>query len=161
MKYDEKIVGTLYSERTQHLRSFFKLLLKIYTQDIQLVEHNRFTSYIYSMRDKKNAGDEWEELVAQYYQKAWYHLIEKKYTIKGWEIDLIFQKENTLYFIEVKVVNNIEDLQNYVTTKKIGHVKHTIAYYLLTHPTDKEYVLDVVFVRNNAILHIYNNVTNS
>jgi len=113
------------------------------------------------MRDKKNTGDVWEEIVAHHYQKEWYLLIEKKYTIKWWEIDLIFQKENKLIFVEVKVVNNIEDLQNYVTTKKLWHVKHTIAYYLLTHPTDKEYVLDVVFVRNNAILHIYNNVTNT
>ncbi len=116
---------------------------------------------IYRMRDKKNAGDKWEELVAQHYQQIWYHLIEKKYTIKWGEIDLIFEKDRTLFFVEVKVVNTIQDLQDYITTKKLGHVKHTIAYYLMTHPTDKEYVLDVVFVRNNAILHIYNNVTNT
>ncbi|MEI7918675.1 MAG: hypothetical protein WCH65_00200 [bacterium] len=74
---------------------------------------------------------------------------------------MIFEKDRTLFFVEVKVVNTIQDLQDYITTKKLGHVKHTIAYYLMTHPTDKEYVLDVVFVRNNAILHIYNNVTNT
>ena len=34
-------------------------------------------------------------------------------------------------------------------------------YYLYTHPTDKEYVLDVVFVRNNSIVEVYENVTNT
>jgi len=112
-------------------------------------------------RYKKTKGDEWENLVAQYYQNQWYLLIERKYTIKWWELDLIFQKNNILTFVEVKVVNHIDDLQDYVTPKKLWHVKHTIAYYLFNHPTDKEYILDVVFVRDNSIVDVYKNVTNS
>ena len=110
---------------------------------------------------KKMKGNAWEELVANYYQDHWYILIERKYTIKWWELDLIFQKNNILTFVEVKVVDHIDDLQDYVTPKKLWHVKHTINFYLLTHPTDKEYVLDVVFVRDNSILQIYQNVTNT
>ena len=110
---------------------------------------------------KKNKWDEWEALVAQYYQDNWHILIERKYTIKWWEIDLIFQKNNILIFVEVKVIDHIDDLQDYVTPKKLGHVKHTINYYLMCHPTDKEYVLDVVFVKDNSILQIYQNVTNT
>ncbi|MFA6255771.1 MAG: YraN family protein [Candidatus Absconditabacterales bacterium] len=110
---------------------------------------------------KKMKGNAGEELVANYYQDHGYILIERKYTIKGGELDLIFQKNNILTFVEVKVVDHIDDLQDYVTPKKLGHVKHTINFYLLTHPTDKEYVLDVVFVRDNSILQIYQNVTNT
>ena len=110
---------------------------------------------------KKKKWDKWEALVAQYYQDHWYILIEKKYTIKWWEIDLIFQKDNILTFIEVKVIDYMDDLQDYVTLKKLWHVKHTIDYYLYTHPNDKEYVLDVVFVKDNSILQIYQNVTNT
>ncbi len=109
---------------------------------------------------KKKKGDEGEALVAQDYQNRGYKLIQKKYTIHWGELDLIFEKENRLIFVEVKVVDHIEDLQNYVTPKKLWHLIHTIEYYLVGHPTDKEYVLDVVFVRDNSILEAYENVTN-
>jgi len=111
-------------------------------------------------RDKKDKGDEGEAIVAEYYQNNWYTLLKKKYTIKWWELDLIFQKDTILSFVEVKVVDHIEDLHDYVTQKKLWHLKHTIAYYLLNHPTDCEYVLDIVFVRNNSIVSIHENVTN-
>ncbi|EKD24675.1 MAG: hypothetical protein ACD_80C00174G0025 [uncultured bacterium (gcode 4)] len=110
---------------------------------------------------KKEKGDEGEDIVALHYQDQWYTLVERKYTILWGELDLIFQKDNILTFIEVKVVNNIDDLQDYVTHKKLWHVKHTINYYLLGHPTWREYVLDVVFVRDNSILEVYENVTNT
>jgi len=114
-----------------------------------------------STKYNKKKGHEWETIVAQYYQNQWYILIERNYTIPWWELDLIFHKNNILTFVEVKVVDHIQDLQNYITTRKLWHIKHTIAYYLLTHPTDKEYLLDVVFVRDNSILDTYKNVTNS
>lgn len=110
---------------------------------------------------KKMKGNEGETLVANHYQDQWYVLIERNYTIPGWELDLIFRQNNILTFVEVKVVDHIDELQGYLTLKKLWHVQHTIAYYLLTHPTDMEYLLDVVFVKNNSILDIYKNVTNS
>lgn len=110
---------------------------------------------------KKEKGKEWEDIVAKYYQDQWYIFIDKNYTIPWWELDLIFQKNNILTFVEVKVVNHIDDLQDYVTQKKLWHIKHTISYYLLNHPTDMEYILDIVFVRNNSILDTYTNVTNT
>lgn len=113
------------------------------------------------MRYKKTKGHEWEVLVAQYYKDNWHILLEENYTIKWGEIDLIFQKDNLLTFVEVKVVDFMDDLQDYITPKKLWHLKHTINYYLMCYPTDKEYVLDVVFVRDNSILEIYNNVTNT
>lgn len=112
-------------------------------------------------RYKKDKGDEGEAIVAQYYQNKWYVLIEKNYTIAWWEIDLILKKKDILTFVEVKVVDYIDDLYDYVTPRKLGHIKHTIQYYLLQHPSDKTYVLDVVFVKNNSIVEAYENVTNT
>ena len=110
---------------------------------------------------KKKKGKKWETLVAKRYQNHWYSLIENNYTIPWGELDLIFTKNNILTFVEVKVVDHIEDLQDYITPKKLGHVKHTMEYYLVSHPTDQEYSLDIVFVRDNSILEIYENVTNT
>jgi len=112
-------------------------------------------------RYKKDKGDKWETLVANYYQDQWYILIKKNYTIPWWELDLIFQKNETLTFVEVKVVDHIYDLDDYITSKKLWYIKHTIAYYLFTHPTEKDYTLDIVFVRDNSILEVYQNVTNN
>lgn len=110
---------------------------------------------------KKKKGEAWEALVAEYYQNKWHILIQKNYTIKWGEIDLIFSKNNILTFVEVKVVDYIYDLQDYVTPKKLWHVYHTINFYLMSHPTRKDYVLDVVFVRDNSIIEVFNNVTNT
>jgi len=112
-------------------------------------------------RTKKNKGDEGEAIVAEYYQNNWYTLLETKYTIQWWELDLIFKKNDILTFVEVKVVNHTNDLHDYVTPKKLGHVKHTINYYLLEHPTLMEHILDIVFVRDNSIFEVYENVTNT
>ena len=112
-------------------------------------------------RYKKDIWDKWEVLVATHYQNIWHTLLEKKYTIPWGELDLIFEKEKKLTFVEVKVINHIEDLYDYITPKKLWHIKHTIEYYLLQHPSDKEYTLDVVFVKDNSIFEIYENVTNS
>ncbi len=112
-------------------------------------------------RDKKDKWDKGETLVAEHYQNIWHRLLEQKYTIPWGELDLIFQKDKLLTFVEVKVVDYIDDLQNYITPKKLWHIRYTIAYYLLQHPSNKEYVLDIVFVKDNSIFEIYENVTNS
>lgn len=112
-------------------------------------------------RAKKDKGDEWEALVAEYYQNAWHTLLAKKYKIQNGELDLIFENNELLTFVEVKVVDQMDDLFDYVTPKKLGTVKKTIERYLLKHPTAKPYVLDVVFVRNNSILEVYEDVTNT
>lgn len=109
---------------------------------------------------KKDKGDEGEAIVAEYYQNNWHTLLKTKYTIQWWELDLIFENNKLLTFVEVKVVDSIDDLQDYVTQKKLWHIKHTIEYYLAAHPTSKEYVLDIVFVKDNSIFEVYANATN-
>lgn len=110
---------------------------------------------------KKDKGNKGEDLVAHYYQHHGYVLLEQNYTIAWWELDLIFSKDDTLFFVEVKVVDHIDELDNYITKKKLHHLSHTIDHYLHTHPTLMNYVLDIVFVRDNAILEIYQNITNT
>lgn len=67
-----------------------------------------------------------------------------------------------LVVIEVKTVNNIEELDNYITTKKIWFLQRTLDNYLQN--TDENWIenirMDVVFVKNGQILEIYEDVTN-
>jgi len=112
-------------------------------------------------RTLKEKGDQWELLVAEYYQNKGHILLQHKYTIHWGELDLIFENDELLTFVEVKVVDYIDDFFDYITPKKLWTVKRTMERYLLNHPNDKPYVLDVVFVKNNSIVEIYENVTNT
>jgi Holliday junction resolvase-like predicted endonuclease len=67
-----------------------------------------------------------------------------------------------LVFVEVKVIDKIDDLHDYVTKKKLQFLKKAIAKYLYEHKlVDQEIQLDVVFVKNKIVVEIFHNVTNT
>ena len=86
-------------------------------------------------------------------------MVERNFTIRGGEIDLIVENAEQLCFVEVKVVDSIDDLHNYITSAKLKHITKTIQRYLHTNPTDKTIQIDVVFVQDGKILETYKNVT--
>jgi Holliday junction resolvase-like predicted endonuclease len=61
-------------------------------------------------------------------------------------LDIVATKEDCLTFVEVKVVDHIEDIDGYVTPKKLGFLTRAIEWYLTAHPSQHEIVLDVAFV---------------
>ena len=64
--------------------------------------------------------------------------------------------------IEVKTVNDIDELDNYVTSKKIWFLQRTLENYLqnVDESRIEDIRMDVVFVKNGQILEIYEDVTN-
>jgi putative endonuclease len=87
--------------------------------------------------------------------------LEKNFTIRGGEIDIIVENEDTCVFVEVKVVDYVNDLFSYISPKKLQTLTKTIQAYVFKHPTHKEMRVDIAFVKDNCILEIYENVTNS
>lgn len=110
---------------------------------------------------KKRIWYESEEIVASYYQSKGYDIITKNYTIPWWEIDIVVQDNNNLIFVEVKTINAIDDIDWYVTKKKIWLLNNTLQTYLVSNPTDKDISIDAVFVKWNQIVEIYQNITNN
>lgn len=106
----------------------------------------------------KKLGYQWEDIAANYYKDKWYNLANQNYTIPGWEVDLIFEDKNKLIFIEVKVVDHIDDIQWYISNRKLIALQRTIDNYLSKHETDKEIQLDIVFVKNNTIMEIFEDI---
>ena len=104
------------------------------------------------MENNKQIWYKNEELAKEYYLGNWYELIKWNYTIQWWE----------LVVIEVKTVNHIDELDNYITPKKIWFLQRTLENYLQN--IDESWIedirMDVVFVKKNQILEIYENVTN-
>jgi len=110
---------------------------------------------------KKKIWRQSEDIVAKRYQDFWYKITARNYTIPWWEIDIVAENQNELVFIEVKTINHIDDIDGYVSKKKIWLLKNCVEHYLMRHPSNKEMVIDVVFVKDNIISEIYENVTNN
>ena len=98
---------------------------------------------------------EWEQVAKNHYENNWYLLVDQNFATNTWEIDLILQKNNTLVFVEVKIVDWIDDLHDYITKKKLKYLEKTIQYYLQKHYHQGEIRLDVVFVKKWKVFDIY------
>lgn len=110
---------------------------------------------------KKKKWYAWEQLVANYYKSNGYTILGQNYTIKWWEIDLVAENKKEVVFVEVKVVDSLDDIQWCVNPKKISFLERSIEDYITKQNIDKDIRLDVVFVQDNAIMQVYENVTNN
>ncbi len=107
---------------------------------------------------RKQVGKEWEQLVQQLYESHGYICNNKNFTIRWGEIDLVMENDLNCIFVEVKVVNYVENLHDYITPKKLQTLKHTIDTYLWKYPTQKVVRIDAVFVKDNKIIEIFKNI---
>lgn len=111
--------------------------------------------------DRKKKWYEWERLVAEYYRNHGYNVLGQNYTIKGGEIDIVAENQKEVVFIEVKVVDSLDDIVWCVNPKKISFLERSIEDYVAKQNIDKDIRLDVVFVKDKDIVQVYENVTNS
>ena len=105
-------------------------------------------------------GEIGENLAVKFLMKHNYTVIERNYTKKWGEIDIIAKKDNKIHFIEVKSVSRatLKDLDskhidNYrpednMHPWKLQRLSRTIQTYLLTEkvPDDTEWQVDLVIV---------------
>lgn len=108
--------------------------------------------------NKRTKGSAGETLATEYYLSKWYTHIESNFTIRWGEIDLIVENDNTTVFVEVKVVDHIDDLFWYVTEKKLYFLHKTIEHYMREYETKKQIRIDVVFIQSMKIYQVYENV---
>jgi Holliday junction resolvase-like predicted endonuclease len=68
--------------------------------------------------------------------------------------------ENEVYiiFVEVKVVNYLDNLHDYITSKKLQTLKHSIETYLWKYPTSKIVRIDIVFIKDQKVVEIFKNI---
>lgn len=99
-----------------------------------------------------------EDIALEYYRHLGYQLVEKNFTIRGGEIDLILQDKKTLLFVEVKVVNYIENLHDYITAHKLQALQRSIETYLWKYPSEQQIRLDIVFVKGKQVVEVFENI---
>ena len=81
----------------------------------------------------QNLGKRGENLALDYLKTRRYSVIEKNFRSKFGEIDIIAEKNHSLYFIEVKTRSNLNHGEPYeaVNKRKIYHIIKAAQYYLL------------------------------
>ncbi len=103
-------------------------------------------------------GEIGENISVKFLLKQGFAIIDRNYTKKWGEIDIIAKKDNKLYFIEVKSVSRITGLDNVkhetnnyrpednMHPYKIKRLYRTIQTYLLSYKEDLDWQIDLIVV---------------
>lgn len=108
---------------------------------------------------KKEFGNLGEEIAWQAYQQAWWHLQDRHFATRSWEIDLVVEKAGYLAFVEVKIIDSRDDLHDYITPRKLERIRRTMHAYLHRYPSCCTPQIDVVFVKEGRMAHWFQNIT--
>lgn len=111
--------------------------------------------------DKKEKWYEGELIAQKYYENLGYKIVETNYTIPWWEIDIIAKNQDNIVFLEVKVVDNSDDLLWYISNKKMITLERSISHYCQKHNIELFIRMDLIYIKNKEILEIYENITNT
>ena len=87
-----------------------------------------------------------EEKAAAYLRRRWYRIVEKNYTSRFGEIDLIVRNARYLVFVEVKLRKNDAHgaARDFVTAAKQERIRKTAERWLCAHPTQLQPRFDVI-----------------
>ncbi len=92
------------------------------------------------MKNLKRLGFNAEERVVQYLKNNGFAILKRNYRTRYGEIDIIAQKLDTVYFIEVKLIKNVQYLpEAKINQKKKRALKRTALMFLEeTAPNENE-----------------------
>lgn len=113
---------------------------------------------------QKNLGKTGEDLALDYLKSHGYFVLERNFTSKFGEIDIIAKKDPSLYFIEVKARSNTNYGQPYeaVNKRKIYHIKKAAQYYLLKNNYNdyklKVAVFSILITKEKTDLKFWDNI---
>lgn len=110
--------------------------------------------------ETQKTGEIGENIAVKFLMKQGFEVIERNYTKKWGEIDIIAQKDNRVHFIEVKsisdkgrsrvnkVVGDDYRAEDNMHPWKLKRLSRTIQTYLLSHKEyeEKEWQVDLVVV---------------
>ena len=109
------------------------------------------------MNGKRAVGAAGEAQAAEYLAAKGYRILERNYTVRGGEADLIAQVGDQTVFVEVKVRNSetYGTAAEAVTLKKQQRVTRTALHYLAAHPEAAAHGVrfDVITISDGRLTH--------
>ena len=115
--------------------------------------------------DRKTLGEHGEQGVADWLQREGYAIVQRNFSCRFGEIDLIVRKEEVVAFVEVKRrLTNYFALSEVVTPSKQRRIAQTAKYFIAQHGSDDlAYRFDVALVHETEtgmnVTHIPNAFT--
>lgn len=89
-----------------------------------------------------------EDKACDYISSLGFQIIERNFTLRGGEIDIIAIKDEVLHFIEVKSGSSYNPLYN-ITPKKLQHVINTAHRFMQMKKLDMLFVIDAISVQDD------------
>ena len=109
--------------------------------------------------EKQKIGETGEEVAAKFLMKRGFSIVERNYTKKWGEIDIVASKEGKIYFVEVKSVtcstfDHIDRETSYRPEEnmhpwKLKRLARTIQTYMLSHKVESDWQVDLALVYLN------------
>lgn len=95
-----------------------------------------------------DTGRRAEQAVASHLQKQGYRILEQNWRTRWCEIDVVAQKDKTVFFVEVKYrkTTNQGDGLEYITPKKLQQMAFAAEFWVAQHRWSEEYTLAVAAV---------------
>jgi len=103
-------------------------------------------------KSARTRGNKGENAVCRFLRRRGYRIVERNFTVKGGEIDIIAARFRYIVFVEVKTRSAATDTEKYghpadsITEEKKQHLRHAASRYLSLHPSRKKPRFDVAEV---------------
>ncbi len=109
--------------------------------------------------DRRKKGETAEKQAVSFLIENGYEILDRNFSSKFGEIDIVAKKNNTLVFIEVRSrsSNFYGSPEESINLRKVKKIIKTAQFYLLTKKTDYEEIrFDIISILHNNISHIKN-----
>lgn len=103
----------------------------------------------------RSKGNEGEERAVRYLQDRGFHIVDRNYTKKGGELDIVARKEGVLRFVEVKSGSGFDPVQN-LTPQKLRRVITMAQRYVQNAKWDGPYCIDAMIIRDGEVEFLEN-----
>lgn len=112
------------------------------------------------LRNKRELGSKYEDIASEYLRRSGYIILERNFSCRDGEIDIITKKNNLICFVEVKYRSSMKYgmPSEAVDIRKQQKIIRTANYYIIKNHLsyDNMYRFDVVSILGNRIDMIEN-----
>ena len=100
------------------------------------------------MNNRRELGDWGEEKAARYLRRKGYRILDRNFSCRQGEIDIVAEKSGVVAFVEVKLRKNADFAQarEFVTARKQARILAAARLWLSVHDCEEQPRFDVIEV---------------